>query len=237
MKTPIPIRHSNQAGLTLVELLVIIAIVVVIGGFAVCPCTRRVSVKGRLTNSLNNAKQITMALRMYAEDHGGNFPANRTDGTPFASGDFSNQALEQLMPKYVSYKAVFQNKASAWCRNPAADTVPADASILKRGQNDWNYVAGLSSNSDHRWPLIATATSSATDFTYTNVKTARGGVWGGTDAIIGYPDGSAKQLFGSDKMNIKNKTKTYPMREDSRTSIFTRTPEWLGTGRVILAPE
>jgi hypothetical protein len=137
------------------------------------------------------------------------------------------------MPAPLSNKKVFFQKKSAWCRDPAS---AADPARLKRGQNDWSYVVGLSVLSAPDWPLIATATASATDLTYTKVTSARGGVWDGTDAIVGCVDGSARHL-AADKMNLKDKTKTFPKRPDFEASIFIATPEWLGTGRVILAPE
>ena len=198
-----------------------------------------------MVESLSNAKAFTLAFRMYAEDNGGKFPSTQTDGKPLRPGDASNRAFEHLIPKYSSSKAIFINKASAWCRPPATDTGAADANKLKKGQNDWNYFVGLSSSrlpddrlgpSEPPWPLIATATASATDLTYTKDVNARGGVWGGTDAIVGYTDGSARQIYGAD-MNLTDPTRTFPKRPDTGASIFIATPEWLGPRCFILAPE
>ena len=235
MKTSVAIRHFRSAGLTLVELLVVIAIIAVLVGF-ILPCMDRPAVRGRLTDSLSNCKQINLALRLYAGDHDGKFPSLGADGKPFTSGDFSNRAFEQLMPTYSSTNKIFVNKASAWCKDAATDAGQADAFALKRGQNDWNYVTGLTDEADPEWPLIATATQSATNLTYTNDKTAKGGVWGGTDAIIAFADGSARPLSGTE-MDLKDKTKTFPKRKDNGASMFIATPDWLGAGRVILAPE
>ena len=235
MKTPNPIHHSRRAGLTLIELIVIIAVIVMLALFSL-PTHTHGGKKGRQTDSLNNAKQITLALRMYADDNGGKFPSIRTDGTSLVPSDPSNRAFEHLIPKNSFSKKIFANKVSAWCRNPVIDTAATDSSTLKQGQNDWNYVAGLSINSDPRWPLIATATASAANLTYSNVMTAKGGVWGGTASIIGFADGSARLLSDGD-MNLTDKTKTFPKRPDNGASIFTATEDWLGIGRVILAPE
>lgn len=236
MKTSVPLRSSRSAGLTLVELLVVIAIIVVLVSLTGPWCTISAQKKGRLTDSLSNCKQINLALRMYAGDHDGKFPALRADGQPFASGDFSNRAFEQLMPTYSTSKKIFINKASAWCKDAAPDSGLTDAFLLKRGQNDWNYVVGLKDDAAPGWPLIATATQSATNLTYTNAMTAKGGVWGGTDAIIGFVDGSAKPVSGNE-MDFTDKTKTFPKRPDNGASMFIGTPEWLGIGRLMLAPE
>ena len=235
MKAPNLIHHPRSAGLTRTELLCLVFILVVLAGF--CPCTfSRAGKKGLMVDSLNNAKQIGTALMMFSGDHDGRFPFARLDGTAPGPGDSSNRALENLMPKYSSTKLIFSNKASAWCRNPVANTT-ADSHILRRGQNDWNYVVGLTEKSDPRWPLMATATTSATDLTYTDDKTAKGGVWDGTDAVIVYADGRARMERCDGSANVAAKTKTFPKRPDTGASIFTATPEWLGVGRVILAPE
>lgn len=236
MKTPISLRYSRSAGFTLVELLVVIAVIVVLVGLIMPSSGCGPGKKGRLTDSLSNCKQVTLALRMYAGDHDGKFPALRADGKLFAPGDFSNQAFEQVMPKYCTSKKIFINKASAWCKDAPVDVSEADAFVLKRGQNDWNYVAGLKDDAKSGWPLIATATASATNLTYTNSKTAKGGVWGGTDVVIGFVDGSVRPLSGKE-IDITEKTKTFPKRPDNGASMFIATPDWLGTGRVILAPE
>lgn len=235
MKTSIPLRSSRSAGFTFIELLVVIAISVVLVGLILparnCGCR-----KGPFADSLSNCKQVTLALRMYAGDHDGKYPWLQADGKPFAPGDPSNRAFEQLMPKYCSSKKIFIQKVSAWCKDAAPDTGQADAFQLKRGQNDWNYVAGLKDDAEPGWPLIATATASATNLTYTNSKTSKGGVWGGTDAIIGFVDGSARPLSGKE-MDLTDKTKTFPKRPDNGASMFIGTPDWLGTGRLILVPE
>lgn len=236
MKTSLPIRHSHRAGFTLIELLVLVAIIVVLVGLLRPTCTIHCGMRGRLADSLSNAKQINLALRMYAGDHDGKFPSTRADGKPSAVGDFSNQAFEQLMSKYTSTKKIFVSKSSAWCKEPVVDAEQADAFRLKRGQNDWNYVTGLTDESNEAWPLIATATKSATDLTYTNSKAAKGGIWEGKDAIIGFVDGSVRPMSGKE-MDLTDKTKTFPKRKDTGTNIFIGTPEWLGTGRLILAPE
>jgi hypothetical protein len=244
MKTPNPIHRVRHAGLTRTGLFFAIVVVLVLVWVAT-PVFREASRKGRLTHSLSCGKQIGTAMKMYAADHEEKFPSTKLDGTPLGSADFSNRAFEQLMPKYSSTKKLFLNKPSAWCRNPAKDKTAADETLLKHGQNDWIYVAGHSEKSDARWPLVATATASATDLTYSNVTSAKGGVWGGTDAIVTYIDGSAKcEPCIADPTD---KTKTFLERPDKPgANLFIATPveittilrpEWLGPARVILAPE
>lgn len=235
MKTPLHVCHPRIAGLTLVEVIVIALVAFVLTGFLL-PLFTHHSVKGPITDSLSNCKQVTLALGMYASDHDGKYPSALADGRKLAVGDPSNRVLEQVMPKYATSKKIFINKKSAWCANPVADAGTADANVLKRGQNDWNYVTGLKDDSNPEWPLIATATASATNLTYTNSKTAKGGLWGGTDVVVGYADGSARPLSGN-QMDMTDKTRTFPKRKDTGTSIFIATPDWLSAGSTVLAPE
>ena len=243
MKTPNPIHRDRHAGFTRTELFFAIVVVLVLVCFAI-PVFRSFEPVRRPFLSLGCGKHIGTAMKYFAGDHEGKFPSTKLDGTPLGSADFSNRAFEQFLPKYSS-KKLFFNKLSAWCRNPAKDKTAADATLLKHGQNDWIYVTGLSEKSDARWPLVATATASATDLTYSKVTSAKGGVWGGTDAIVLYTDGSAK--VERCMADPTDKTKTFPERPDKPgANLFIATPveistigraEWLGTGRVILAPE
>ena len=241
MKTPQLRKGARSQGFTLIELLVVISIIAILAGFAL-PVFTSAQKKGRVTDSLSNVKQVNLALRMYAGDNDGNFPNTTapTGGTPgiaLAAGDFSNKAFENLMPKYTTSKKIFANKASAYCKTPAADTGVADANLIKKGQNDLLYISGLSDISDARWPLIATATKTAADLTYTHVTTEKGGVWGGTDAVLGFCDGSARPVSGKE-MDTTTPTATFVKSpEDNKSNIFTGSATWLGTSVLVLIPE
>jgi prepilin-type N-terminal cleavage/methylation domain-containing protein len=236
MKTP---RPSHQSGFTLIELLVVISIIAILAGLAM-PVFTSAMKKGRITESVSNCKQIVTSLRMYSGANDGNFPTMTMDttgqpGTALSAGDSSNKAFENIMP-YAQNKKVFINKMSAYCKAPQADTTAADAKLLKAGQNDWLYILGLSETSDPRWPLVATATKSATELTYTSATSSKGGVWGGTDAVVGYCDGSARPISGNE-MNVTSPTATYVKGPLNGANILTATEEWLGTDAKILAPE
>ena len=242
--TPMKIRNprtgAHTQGFTLIELLVVISIIAILAGFAL-PVFTSAQKKGRITDSLSNCKQVNLALRMYSGDNDGIFPntavaAGGTAGVPLATGDFSNKAFENLMPKYSTSKKIFGNKGSAYCKTSVPDTL-TDSNNIKKGQNDWMYILGLSDTSDARWPLIATATKSASDLTYTNISTEKGGVWAGTDALIGFCDGSARPVSGKE-MDTATATATFvkcPI--DPSANMFKGTDEWLGKSSVVLIPE
>ncbi len=234
-------KDARTQGFTLIELLVVISIIAILAGFAL-PVFTSAQKKGRITDSLSNCKQVNLALRMYSGDNDGQFPNTTvsTDGkagTLLGAGDFSNKAFENLMPKYTTSKKIFGNKGSAYCKAPATDQGVTDSNKILRGQNDWLYLLGLSDTSDARWPLIGTATKSASELTYAKLSTEKGGVWGGTDAVIGFCDGSARPVSGKE-MDLTKDTATFvksPIKDSD--NIFTGTDEWLGKDTKVLAPE
>lgn len=66
-------------GFTLIELLVVIAIIGILAGMLM-PTFAKAREMARRTTCLNNARQIAMAMLMYAEDHGGGYvPAQSPD--------------------------------------------------------------------------------------------------------------------------------------------------------------
>jgi hypothetical protein len=122
------------------------------------------------------AKQISTALKMYALDHGGRYPAG--ESSPEAS-------LSLLYPKYLSSPEPLRGK-----------TVPAAIvnQRLKNGQLltpetcGWHYVEGLSENSDPKLLLI-----------WDKVGLAHNGQRlpdGGHEVV--FVDHSAKQLSGAE---------------------------------------
>ena len=241
MKTPRLTKGARTEGFTLIELLVVISIIAILAGLAM-PVFSTALRKGRITDSLSNCKQINLALRMFASDNDGIFPTHTATvggvaGVALAAGNFANEAFENLMPKYTTSKKIFATKTSAYCKSPVADTGIADSNLIKTGQNDWLYIAGLVETSDARWPLIANGTKSEADLTYTSVTTDKGGVWGGNDAIVGFCDGSVRQASGKE-MDTTDAKKTFVKSPLVATeNILTGTDDWMGKTVIVLAPK
>jgi len=76
MKTSKPDQRVNPRGFTLIELLVVIAIIAILAAMLL-PALARAKEAGKRISCVNGMRQLALALRMYADDEDGLFPARR----------------------------------------------------------------------------------------------------------------------------------------------------------------
>src|SRR3979411_3117906 len=95
---------KNSAALTLIELLLVSPTIVVLASMAF-PAYNGVKERGDQTKDLSNAKQVALALRQFAIDNNGAYPAKKpaidygdATATALGTGDFSNDAFWWLFP-------------------------------------------------------------------------------------------------------------------------------------------
>jgi prepilin-type N-terminal cleavage/methylation domain-containing protein len=67
-----PVTSANRA-FTLIELLVVIAIIAILASLLL-PALSRAKAKAKTTECVNNARQVAVGLRMWANDNAGKFP-------------------------------------------------------------------------------------------------------------------------------------------------------------------
>jgi prepilin-type N-terminal cleavage/methylation domain-containing protein len=192
---------KSKLAFTLIELLVVITIIAILAGIAL-PVFTSVQIKGQQTKALSNAKQIALALRLYASDNNGLYPSyTLNQGQPSTTTVAnSNEAFAQLFPTYIQEEAIFWLAKSAWCTaNPPPETYDAagtDPNVLTlaAGQNEWAYVLGLNDSSNPAMPLIADGFTGQsgpnTTHTYTVDQSVKGGIWKAQKAIIVHADSS-----------------------------------------------
>src|ERR1700732_2688589 len=105
-------KKKTTAAFTLIELLVVIAIIAILASIAL-PVFTSVQIKGAQTKGLSNAKQIGLALRLYASDNNGTYPSYLVDANGVATTNpptpvvSSNDAFCQLFPTYVKSESIF----------------------------------------------------------------------------------------------------------------------------------
>ena len=160
------------------------------------PMFNGVSARAFITAASAQAHGVHIGLMQYASDHDGEFPIGEHD---------SNEALRQLIPRYVEDEKPFYVAGSAWHTapqhgelGPGPDNLIGDPPdyprALEEGENHWAYVSGLNNHSDERLPLLADGFSYIVG-TYATHPSRRGGVWRGSKAIVTYADGSTRSEF------------------------------------------
>lgn len=172
-----PMKYTHKA-FTLIELLVVIGIIAVLAAISL-PVFTAAQRHGQMARAMANARGIGLALRMYADDNGGNFPGGKNSlGETIET---SNDAFRDLIPTYIDDESVFALARSK--AGPKADNKVEPASrALEAGENHYAYVEGLDSTSRSAWPLIVDGTDGTGH--YTTDESRPGGIWGGKKAIV-----------------------------------------------------
>jgi prepilin-type N-terminal cleavage/methylation domain-containing protein len=217
-----PHRHN---AFTLVELLIVIAIISILAGIAF-PAYNAAMKIAHMNAAMQSAKQVSVALRMYSNDYNGAYP----DKKNIYEQDIvtSNDALRSLVPAYLDNEKVFVVPGSKM--GAAADNKIADPTqILAAGENHWAYISGLSSTSNSNWPLVMDHTDGTG--TYSTHENTVGGTWQATKTVVINTDGSGMivPLLGTGE-------KRFLPRFDDKTKNALLVAEYMGDGVKRLEP-
>ena len=144
-------QNPKAAGLTLIELLVIIAIIAIFA--AMIPCApRHAKSKAQRISCTNNLKQVGLGFRIWANDHDGKFPMELsvTNGGALenlASGDlvsaFEVVSNELNTPKILYCPADYSTKIQASTFGRATRTINGYASTRFNGNSNVTYFVGM----------------------------------------------------------------------------------------------
>lgn len=227
MKISIDRNLSRQtAGFSLIELLVVIAIIAILAGTAM-PALQQALLTGKQTQALGHARQIGMALRLYANDCDGQFPSQQSN--PEESITTANDAFRLLVTNgYVETESIFAVPGSK-AGGKADNKIDTPAQILARGENHWAYVAGLNSSSNSNWPLIVDHTDGS-GF-YSDQENDLGGTWKGRKGLVIRADSSAQMI----QLKGVGRKRFLPRHNDVRLNAL-QVRDYMGDDAKLLEP-
>lgn len=231
---------KTNAAFTLIELLVVITIIAILASIAL-PVFNGVTERANQTKDLSNAKQIGVALKLFATDNNGFYPS-KLPGTDYNSAPdtlptLSNDAFWWLFPNYLQSEDVFAVASSKWTpKNPDNKIDPPTSGTrtdtLQAGENNYAYVAGLTDTSNPAFPLLADGFSSTVPAYDTN-KSNKGGVWAAKKAIVIFADASGQVL----KVDPTSHTVKRP-GSTTGEDLFAAGTDWLdATNNPVINPQ
>jgi len=204
-------RTSKSRGFTIVELIVIVFIIGILVSIAV-PVFASIQRKAKLNKSLQQAKQISLGLRVYAADNDGLYPV----------GMNANEALAEIID-YLETEKIFYVAGSAWHGkgrfslgpdNMWETSEPKQGKALEAGENHYAYAVGYTDATSARFPLLASGFTKDQVGVYTNNKFAHGGVWEGKNCVVIYCDGSG--------LAPKLDRQTFKLINETGVDVFTQ---------------
>jgi prepilin-type N-terminal cleavage/methylation domain-containing protein len=197
-------KKNLTAAFTLIELLVVITIIAILASVAL-PAFIGVQERAQQTKDLSNIKQVGLALKQFATDNNGSFPAK----APGGAGDYasapanppatSSDAFWWLFPTYLTSEQIFAVPGSAYTPSNPDDLIDdpsggARVNTLKLGENAYSYLNGLTDTANASFPLAADGwvQPAANPPAYSPNKSIKGGVWAAKKAIVLFVDASAQ---------------------------------------------
>jgi len=223
---------------TLIELLVVITIIAILASIAL-PVFNGVTERANQTKDLSNAKQVGIAMKLFASDNNGFYPSK-----PSAAGDYgsapagtaanSNDAFFWLFPNYLTTEDIFTVATSKWTPSAPDNKIDpagsARADTLKAGENTYSYVTNLTDTSNPAFPLIADGFN--TGSVYVTSKAQKGGVWAAKKAVVIFCDASG-QIMKVDPTSLTvNRPGVTPV-----ASLFVPATDWLDATNTVINPQ
>ena len=173
----------------LLKLLLVFFIIFMLVGLLI-PVINSARQRAAQVQELTEAKQIGLALKLYASDHDGVYPAGvNVYGQGIRT---SNDAFRSLIPKYLKLETPFGNDQSAYQTAPPDNRISPVSEILRPGENTYSYVMGLSDNWPPSTPIVADGTDGTGRGIYVSDPKARGGTWRGDRVVIIRLDNSGR---------------------------------------------
>ncbi|MCS7181316.1 MAG: DUF1559 domain-containing protein, partial [bacterium] len=127
---------EKKDGFTLVEMLVVIAIIAILAAFLL-PALSGARERARRTTCINNLRQFGIAYEMYAEDHYERFP----DQPAALYAGSSNSSLKTIYPYYIKSTKIFWCPSSMNRRlSPPTKDIGQYNQTLPPSTSPWDFV-------------------------------------------------------------------------------------------------
>lgn len=139
----------RQCGITRLEVLVGIMVLLLLA-LIVFPSGARISIRGNITKTVSNARQICTALKIYAAEHDGRYPDYM-----MPEANTSNDVFRELFRAgAIDNEMIFGAPSSASHPDGKLGDAPLFPNALEPGENHWAFTAGLSQEDAGAIPLI-----------------------------------------------------------------------------------
>ena len=180
----------------------VITIIAILASVSV-PVFSSVQRKAKLNKSLQHARQVGIALRVYAGDEGGLYPSQDVS----SSNDAFRELVDEIGSEKIFYVAGCRyhgtGKFASGPDNRWEESTPPGIA-LEAGENHYSYAKGYSDSTSARFALIASGfAGGGTEAVYTDELLQPGGVWEGKNCVVIWCDGSGEQKKIRKKDNFK----------------------------------
>jgi prepilin-type N-terminal cleavage/methylation domain-containing protein/prepilin-type processing-associated H-X9-DG protein len=165
-----------RGAFTLIELVVVIAIIAVLAAFAVSALSS-IQERARVTQDMNNLRQIALATQTYLNDN---------DGAFFLPTGGTSPWMNSLHPKYLSNWKIFQSPFDKRTPSESNTTAPVSYGFNKNAQSSSASLFSDKITNPSVFILFAPAQGTLTTVSFTGTAAASvtvdkaGGSQGGT---------------------------------------------------------
>lgn len=186
-------KTKRNHAFTLIELLVVITIIAILAGLAV-PAYTLVQTIANQTRGANNARQIILAMKLFAKDHSSQYPDSVSNPLTGSLAQNANEAFRLLIQEKLAPDERIFGCPSGFNPDGSLGQSPNYGNALMPGENHWAMTAGQTDSTVGNMPLVYENPASPSWPPLWNAdmagKIAPGRTWSGGKIIIGRNDGS-----------------------------------------------